>query len=478
VRRGEKLNSAARQAGGKAFPAGPKASKHQSTDPHVRLSERPKLPDAGDGRFGRLFPELTSQKSSSDSLLKYGASGGPLEAREGVHTELGAENPRIPAGWPFFGQFIAHDVTHDRSPLREREDIGALQNFRSPRLDLECVYGAGPVGQPYLYDVHDPDKFLITRGRAQFEDLPRNPQGVALVGDARNDTHLFVSQLQLAFLRFHNRVVDLVRGQGAKPDDVFARAQRIVRWHYQWIIVHEFLPLHIGNGLAAELLRSPSRLCRFRGRPFIPVEFSDGAYRFGHAQVRAEYDVNSRLRNVPLFPDLVGIRRITGKHKVDWSRLFALPGKKAPSASRRIGARLAPPLMRLPQALVGSPEREEFSSLASRDLYRGHSLDLPSGESIARAVGVTPCTTGEPGPRDNDWHGETPLWLYILIEAEVQQKGEQLGEIGGRIVGEVLIELLRHDPTSFFADSAWRPELAGPDNKFGIADLLEYAGVA
>jgi hypothetical protein len=92
--------------------------------------------------------------------LKYGAAEGPLESRP-THGRLGEDNPRIPAGWTFFGQFVAHDITHDRSPLQETEDVTTLQNFRKPRLDLECLYGAGPVGQPYLYDVHDPDKFLI-----------------------------------------------------------------------------------------------------------------------------------------------------------------------------------------------------------------------------------------------------------------------------------------------------------------------------
>jgi len=73
---------------------------------------------------------------------------------------------------------------------------------------------------------------------------------------------------------------------------------------------------------------------------------------------------------------------------------------------------------------------------------------------------------------------ETPLWLYVLAEAEVQQNGERLGEVGGRIVAEVILELLRQDPTSFLTDPKWQPELAGPNGKFGIADLLKYSGVA
>ena len=155
-------------------------------DPHVQLSNRPRLPDLAEGRFGRLFPELPCQEVSGDALLKYGAAGGPLEDRPKLPGHLGEQNPRIPAGWAFFGQFIAHDITHDRAPLQEAEDVNTIQNFRKPRLDLECLYGAGPVGQPYLFDVQDPDKFLIGHSRSPIGDLPRNEQGLALIGDARD----------------------------------------------------------------------------------------------------------------------------------------------------------------------------------------------------------------------------------------------------------------------------------------------------
>jgi len=158
----------------------------------VKLSQRPRLPDLPEGRFGRLFPDLPPQTATGNALLHYGAAEGPLEFRGQLQSGLGEDNPRIPAGWAFFGQFIAHDITHDRAPLQDSEDVKTLQNFRKPRLDLECIYGAGPAGQPYLYDVRDPDKLLIGNGSAVAGDLPRNSQGMALVGDARNDTHLFI----------------------------------------------------------------------------------------------------------------------------------------------------------------------------------------------------------------------------------------------------------------------------------------------
>jgi hypothetical protein len=446
-------------------------------DPHVQISEHRRLPELSEGHFGRLFPELPCLSARGDQLLHYGAADGSLECRTQGH-RIDADNPRIPAGWPFFGQLIAHDITHDRAPLQEHEDLATVQNFRTPRLDLECLYGAGPVGQPYLYQLQDPDSLLIGASDSPTGDLPRNHEGLALVGDARNDTHVFISQLHLAFLHFHNRVVRSLRAD-IKPDLVFDRARQLVRWHYQWIVLHEFLPLNIGEGLLHELVENGPEICSFGSRPFIPIEFSGAAYRFGHAQIRAEYDVNVQMLGVPLFPDLVGTCPVTSKRRVDWTRLFQFPDSPAALYSRRIGPQLVGPLMRLPAELVGHPEHAEFSSLAARDLYRGHALELPSGEAVARAIGVETCTQAELRLSGMGWSGETPLWLYILAEAEAQQGGERLGEVGGRIVGEVLVELLKHDPTAYLnSDPDWKPLFANRQGKFGIVDLLQYAEVA
>jgi hypothetical protein len=414
---------------------------------------------------------------SGEAVLKYGAAGGPLEDRDGAHARFGEDNPRIAAGWPFFGQFIAHDITHDRAPLQEKEVLSTIQNFRRPKLDLECLYGAGPVGQPYLYDIKNPEKMLIGTSDAEIGDLPRNQQGLALIGDARNDTHLFISQLHLAFLHFHNRIVDAIKGTCA-ADQTFDRAAQLVRWHYQWVVLSEFLPLIVGDDLVSELLHSGPKICRFEDRPFIPVEFSDGAYRFGHAQVRSRYHVNERVRDLPLFPDLVGICPVNRERQVDWKLMFQFDGAPPPQPSRRIGPLLVPSLMKLPEALVGRVEKPEFSSLASRDLYRGHAVELPCGEAVARAIGVEPFTVTELRTENAGMQDGTPIWLYVLAESEAEHKGEYLGSVGGRIVAEVIFELLRHDEASFINQPAWRPHFANARGEFGIADLLMFAGVA
>jgi hypothetical protein len=444
-------------------------------DVHVLQSRiRPRLTDLAEGKFGRLFPELPAEPSTDDALLKLGAVGGPLEAVSEVPDD--ADNPGIPAGWAFFGQFIAHDITHDRTPLGHREDLTVIQNARAPWLDLECIYGAGPVGQPYLYDMSDGDKLLV--GRAG-RDIPRNHQGRGLVADGRNDTQVFISQLHLALLHFHNRVVDYVRERGFTGDDVLPEAQRLTRWHYQWITIHEYLPLTVGADLMEDIAINGPRVCVFAARPFIPVEFSDGAFRFGHSQVRATYDLNPNALAMPLFPDLVSSRAIDDDLTVEWWRLFEIPDHGAPQASRRITARLTPSLLRLPEQLVGVVPRPEFSSLASRDLERGRSVDLPSGEAVARELGLTPCTENELGLVDAGWEGETPLWLYVLLEAERERDGLTLGAVGGRIVAEVLLGLIDNDPKSYRrALTEWSPELPSETaGQFTMADLLQFAGV-
>src|SRR4029077_17621522 len=138
----------------------------------------------------------------------------------------------VEAGWPFFGQYIAPDLTADRSPLREVENVDALANMRSPRANLESLYGGGPGGSPYLYERGDPAKLLEHDG-----DLPRNHEELALVGDPRNDVHVFVGQMQLAVLRAHNRLVDRLREDGAGEESLFEDARRALIWHYQWTIV-------------------------------------------------------------------------------------------------------------------------------------------------------------------------------------------------------------------------------------------------
>src|SRR5260221_6812582 len=212
-----------------------------------------------------MFPDLPSPETDEAILLTLGKSGSIMDASSRVSVnDASTDNPRIPAGFTFLGQFVAHDITADRSLLLHHTRLNELRNFRTPRPDLECLYGAGPTGSPYLYDLDDPDKFLIgINDQKELKDLPRNRQGRALLGDPRDDVHLIISQLHLAFLKFHNASVDYLRTKGAPASEVFGEAQRLVRWHYQWIVVNEFLPLTVGDALMDDILTNGLKFYTF-----------------------------------------------------------------------------------------------------------------------------------------------------------------------------------------------------------------------
>jgi hypothetical protein len=445
--------------------------------PHLKGS----ITSIEDGKYGRMFLNLPGLEVDEAFLLALGRSGSVMDAASRPDEQDSRDdNPRIPAAFAFFGQFIAHDITADRSMLQHHARLNELRNFRTPRLDLECLYAAGPTGDPHLYDLDDPDKFLLgVNDIGKQDDLSRNRQGRALVGDPRNDVHLIISQLHLAFLKFHNQVVDYLRDQGVPSSDVFSEAQRLVRWHYQWIVVHEFLPLTAGEALVDDLLNNGPQFYEYEERPFIPVEFADAAYRFGHSQVRSVYILNGSGAKGQIFPDFAGTCPVLHDRVVDWAYFFNVDEQRPPQASKRIDTLIAYSLIDLPRSVVGDTEIPEQHSLAYRDLMRGQALDLPSGEAVSRAMDIEPLSEDELGLSKLGWHGETPLWYYILKEAEVRAGGERLGDVGGRIVAEVLLGLIDGDSTSYrWAETEWRPTLPGAqEGQFTVADLLRFARV-
>jgi hypothetical protein len=194
------------------------------------------------GRYGRLFPDLPPLATEGEFLRMLGRRGGACDG--GLAADAGeSDDAREAAGWPIFGQFIAHDITADRSPITDHADAELIRNFRTPRVNLESVYGGGPVGSPYLFDRDDAAKLLLGVNEAgRPDDVPRNQQGVALIGDPRNDVHLFMAQLHVAMLKLHNLLVDRLREDGVPAQDLFEEARRAATWHYQWIVLHDFLP--------------------------------------------------------------------------------------------------------------------------------------------------------------------------------------------------------------------------------------------
>jgi hypothetical protein len=434
---------------------------------HCLAPERVDAPTSG-GRYRSLFEDLPSLSVDERALHALGAPGGPCDF--GVDASAKADS-RVAAVWPFFGQFIAHDITADRSPLTHRAARARLRNARAPRANLEGLYGAGPVGMPYLYRKDDPAKLLLSSGGI---DVPRNQEGIALIGDPRNDVHLFTSQMVVAFINLHNRLVDRLRDDGVAEQDLFEEARRATTWHYQHVILREFLPGLVGEEPIAELLARGPQLYRIEDDPYIPFEFADAAYRYGHAQIRDRYQVNEHFGPCPVFPDLMGFGPVPPERTVDWTLQIDVEAHAPAQRAKRIDSRLPGPLIALPTQISGSAPGTDYASLANRDLQRGQAVGLASGEAIADRLAVPALSTEQVGLAEHGWTGETPLWFYILKEADVLHDGEQLGPVGGRIVGEVLVGIIDADPESFRSvDSDWTPTLpARRDGAFGLADIL------
>ncbi|MGH3624726.1 MAG: peroxidase family protein, partial [Sciscionella sp.] len=466
------------------------------------------------GRFGRLFPGIEPRRPTGVSqAAQFGAPGGLMD---GGQTTLEQDNPNLPSGFTYLGQFIDHNITFDAtSVLGQQVDPDAVVDFRPARLDLDNLYGCGPTVEPYLYDKQSSrTKFPVADNAV---DLARSSDGTALIGDPRNDENLILAQLHLAFSKFHNKVVDglqqnsitdvfgdfLPPGPPPPPDpsdtdiedlldrqsyfdELFTRAQQLVRWHYQWLIVHQFLPLTVGD-VAEHVREHGPRFYRPGRRPFIPVEFAVAAFRFGHPTVRSSYLVNQNFAapifsadpNTPPDPrtDLRGGPVKPGQ-EVDWSFFFETSVTRRPQHARKTTATLATPLLDLPDsAIPGAATNaltEPLRSLAVRNLLRSETQQLPSGQDVARKVGERVLTDEELGTT-----GPIYLWYYLLKEAELLAHGNHLGPVGGRIVAEVLEGILHADPTSYVsAFPAWKPTLADADGQFGIVQLLRFAGVA
>ena len=470
-----------------------------------------------EGRFGRMFRRLPVFDVKEDDLR---------ELADSMTQRRPTDNPNIPAGFTYLGQFVDHDITHDvSSSLQRMNDPEGLVNFRTPRFDLDSLYGRGPVETPFLYDQADRDGAKLLLGRVinnegqreeNQHDLPRNdfrdptgPQQRALIGDPRNDENTFVSQLHLLFVKFHNRVVDRVRRNRPRlrGDDLFKEAQRIVRWHYQWVVVFDFLDRTVPDGMLEKLLvkdgeglrKVELKFYNWEKQPFMPVEFSGAAYRFGHSQVRGQYSINNTVQDVETFKptnelppkgdvfafrtaDFRGFRGLPPFWTVSWPFFFELEAAEVLQPSLKIDTKISGPLT---DALPGADHREaDARSLPRRNLLRGKALGLPSGQRVARRMGIPSeqilagDDLGLEGELAEKFGEETPLWYYVLREAEVQQKGgERLGEVGGRIVAEVLLGLLDGDPLSFLSvEPNWTPELRGAEEgQFKMVDLIRFA---
>jgi hypothetical protein len=435
----------------------------------ARASRSAKHPDpTALSSFGRMFELLPGYTAPSVQNLS-----------DLAQTQLDAgaaalDNPGMTAGYTYFGQFIDHDLTRDQSASPEAPvDPTTLKNFRTPRFDLDSVYGGGPAVNPELYDGA---KLKLQAPNANgVPDLIRRADGTAIIGDNRNDDNLIIAQIQVAAIKFHNRLVS----EGAS----FADAQRLTRWHYQWVVVHDFLPHVVGQARVDRFLKGTTVRGGYYAagnpaNPMTPIEFAGAVYRFGHSQVRNGYRLNPQTFSLVFSetqPDLRGSRDIPATHQIDWNNFFQVHGSApfAGNLSRKIDTKVSASLFALPipQAIGGGS-----NVLAFRNLVRGTFYGLPSGQAISNEMGIRPLTNAQIG-LGPEYQGETPLWYYVLAEAEQRENGARLGEVGGRIVAEVFLRQLKVDKNSYLnAKPAWAPTVPHT-GAFDISEFLKFAGV-
>lgn len=397
-----------------------------------------------------------------------------------------------------------------------------------PRLGGDDLPRIGPLIDAGVVDPSDlPDQFRPDPG-----DPDDHRRSLALIGDGRNDENLIVAQLHLAFIRYHNAVARTVIRDARMPlddDEVFRLARKTVIWTYQWLVVNDFLPAicrpqDVDATVAARAPIYNAFLKRLSegelaGRLPMPLEFSVAAYRFGHTMVRENYDFNLNFGRPGFDQDgerratLTQLFEFTGR-SADGSDPFGpAPGPRLPQnwviewnrfvesrplfrdrSARAIDTLLAPGLFNMIKEEPGV-----FKQLALRNLRRGYNMNLPSGQAMLdamRAAGLplgptlskTRLTAGTTGRalRDAGLADATPLWFYVLKEAEEMEGGARLGTVGSFLVADTMVGLLVHDPGSYLhrsgsgGDGRWHPRDGVSPNGAPVTSinaLLEAAGV-
>ena len=470
----------------------------------------------GAGFFDRMFHDLPPFEASDDDLAALADA-----MKDPDPTDPALDNPHVPAGFTYLGQFVDHDISLDLMPLSGKvEDPTMIENFRTPGLDLDCLYGAGPGPHRFLFRQDGP-KFLIGTaaaspgpGGSQIpalpNDLERTRHGVPLIGDHRNDENLVVAQTHLAFLKFHNKVVDHLAAQGTPAPALFDAAATQVRWHYQWLVLHDFVERITQPGIVASILQSGRKFYRFKTVPFMPVEFAGAAYRLGHSMVREEYSYNRAFR--PFEPRLFagsleqlfrfsslsgeingqlpgGSDTLPSNWVIDWRRWFDFDTPASTPHFEFNHARKFDPFLTTTLHTLPGFNGGREANLAFRNLRRGVQLGLPSGQDVAAEMkklvpSITVLTPAEiaTGPdgavaQQKGFDQATPLWYYILKEAQVRGQGERLGPVGARLVAEVFVGLVQGDKDSYLSQPGWTPTLpAKTPGTFTMTDLLRFVG--
>ena len=462
-------------------------------------------------RFDHMFREanLPGFQPDPNDLIELGKAM--------IKTAGSSSTSSLLAGYTYLGQFIDHDLTFNADPnLSLNGGPVHLMSKRSPSLDLDSLYGLAPeqlmqtdLGKK-IYDgpklregeTLNEQSSLPSTSLKYFHDLPRlQSSRQAAIVDARNDENLAVAQTHLAFIKFHNAMVDKLSGS-VSPDELFSRARENVIRHYQRVILDDFLPAILDPEVVQKLQNGEPRhfLLGENEDAFMPLEFAVAAFRMGHSLVTSQYEWNSLFQSgrpqpqPALLEDLFVFSgsgtlnnhwQLTSNWIIDWTRFFDFSGfqVKINKPSSQAGTIDAVIEKRLAE-LTPIPNHDETRSLAVRNLLRGLDVGLPSGQDVAKHLKepVLEPKNFEDLPYYSTLQAlgfdqSTPLWLYILHEAKVRNGGKHLGPVGSRIVAETFLTLIEKSRVTILPPGTkWKTPQE--EKKFGMADLLMFVNDA
>ncbi|GAA0373805.1 heme peroxidase family protein [Bowmanella denitrificans] len=396
---------------------------------------------------------------------------------------------KVAAGYVYFGQFVDHDITRLKRGSEPAGDaqlpIDQLIQVRTPAMDLDSIYGLG-FADPAIPLNSSTGELLLGHAIADDgrllagADLPRaSADKRPLIGDDRNDENLIVAQMHLKFIKLHNRFVQHYRQLEPRstPQHWYDNARQSMVRCYQEAVIYDFMPTLMDARVLHHLLldKQPGLLNPIAAEePRIPLEFSAAAYRFGHSMVRFRYTLNSgkaatlqEMFQMTGKGGMLGSPYLPASYLIDWDLFF-------PPADQTLPRFFNFALAIDPSVDVRLSETQDLHvNLAVLNLLRGNELGLPDGQSLVRhlfkqheqlaeRIGLRELTDLELNPailRDENGqklgimdavartfpaHGlthKTPLWYYLLAEADSVGQGVRMGPLGSLIIAEVLLSL-------------------------------------
>ena len=488
--------------------------------------------------FGYLFPELQAPEHLLADHPKTAAALTDLGRTMLTTPADEMSDSNIPAAYTYFGQFVAHDISffdvkgrnhqqhpscdfaHGVNPKQFAKLDSTTANNRGSQIQLDSIYNNAPLEDDEVHlklgAVTKRDSALTIEMTDPFQDVLRDPINQSPVsGDPRNDNNVIVSQLHVAFVRAHNALVDLLLVNGIDRSIVFQEARKLLRQHYHHVLIADFLGRVSDKETLEEVRAQKQHLYNPEtNNQKLPLEFTVGAYRFGHSMVTSNYYYNDNLPGAS-FSSLVPLKmmRLTSaeglmqslpdSRVIQWKRFVFDRGSAIKTDNPNFAGLLIPALIK--QQFTVLNEKGEVlpcePNLAVMDLLRGYMLNLPTGQAVARLliekgrqvrlltademVGIATKRSAEQlkilTASEFDFCNRTPLWFYVLAEAELINQGKTLGPVGTTIVAEVLLGLVRRSPDSILSQDGPYIEQFEPlktkSGKFRLEDLLRLAKV-